>query len=187
MEYLPIHSKRILKHDPINDISSFVGEEDEEAFRCKGNGALGRDCCIYALAENDGLFSFHCFVGNSIESDHDDWGWADAILGSMDASTGLLHTLAVISCMILIRIKHLFLGDDFGNNLSKWNGGWLASDGVIYFFPKDAEIILYIDPWKEYTSSLENDMIQHPEQLGCIFHPSHDMPTETNFLGTRKY
>ena len=41
-------------------------------------------------------------VGNSI--DHDDWGWADAILGSIDESTGLLHTLAVISCMILIRI-----------------------------------------------------------------------------------
>ena len=24
-------------------------------------------------------------------------------------------------------------------------------------------------------------MLQHPEQLGCIFHPSDDMPTDTNF------
>ena len=24
-------------------------------------------------------------------------------------------------------------------------------------------------------------MLQHPFQLGCIFHPSHDMPNETNF------
>ena len=24
-------------------------------------------------------------------------------------------------------------------------------------------------------------MVQHPEQLGCIFHPSDDIPNETNF------
>ena len=38
-----------------------------------------------------------------------------------------------------------------------------------------------MDQWKEYTSSLENNMVQYPEQLGCIFRSSDDMPNKTNF------
>ena len=73
------------------------------------------------------------------------------------------------------------VGDDFGNTYSKWYGGSLTSDGVIYCIPCVAENVLYINPWKEYTSPLEKNMVQHPEQLGCIFQPSDDIPTETNF------
>ena len=40
----------IVKYDPINIITSFIGEE-ADYFWCTGNGALGRDGCIYALAE----------------------------------------------------------------------------------------------------------------------------------------
>ena len=45
-------------------------------------------------------------------------------------------------------------------------------------------ILMYstcIDPWNEYISTLDNNMVQHPEQLVCIFHPSDDITTETNF------
>ena len=45
---IPIWSRRILKYDPINDIISFFGEEAGYfPFECSGNGALGRDGCIY--------------------------------------------------------------------------------------------------------------------------------------------
>ena len=57
----------------------------------------------------------------------------------------------------------------------------MASDGVIYCIPDGVNRIMSIDAWKEYTSSLENNMVQHPEQLGCIFNPSDDMPNYTNF------
>ena len=73
------------------------------------------------------------------------------------------------------------MGDDLGNTRNKWYGGSLATDGVIYCIPDRANRILSIDPWKEYTSSLKYIMIQRPEQLGCIFNPSDDMLTETNF------
>ena len=39
-----------MKYDLINATTSLVGEESEECFGCKSNGALGRDGCIYALA-----------------------------------------------------------------------------------------------------------------------------------------
>ena len=97
---IPCYSKRVIKYDPINDITSFVGEEDDEYFMCGGNGVLGRDECIYALAGGDQALKMdttnnsHCFVGNTVESDH-----ADSLIqmegamvswGLMVASIGLL-------------------------------------------------------------------------------------------------
>ena len=75
---IPFGSSRIVKYDPINDITSLVGEEAGEDFYCIGNGALGRDgCIIYVLTSNgrakvhvltiDTTNNYHCFVGNSIE------------------------------------------------------------------------------------------------------------------------
>ena len=84
--WIPRHYYRILKYDPINNIASFVGEEAEENFECCSNGALGRDGCIYAVANNsvlkiDTVNNSHCFVGGSIQSDHCCYdGWGDAIL-----------------------------------------------------------------------------------------------------------
>ena len=83
---IPYSSKRILKYDPINDTTSYVGEKVDEGFYC-GGGALGRDDCIYAITRDDQIPKFdttnnaHCFVGNSVESDHHGEGWVDAILG----------------------------------------------------------------------------------------------------------
>ena len=92
----------ILKYNPINDSTSNVGEEADEGFYCSrgplgrvepfenlycGGGALGRYDCIYAIARDDRILKIdttnnaHCFVGNSVESDHHGEGWFDAILG----------------------------------------------------------------------------------------------------------
>ena len=123
----------------------------------------------------------YCFVGNSIESDHDGRGWGDAAMGI----DGCIYWPPAVACRILKYDPHTnnttLVGNDFGF-FFKWDGGSLASDGVTYCIPDHANRILSIDPWKEYTIfSLENIMIELPEQLGCIFNPSDDMPTETNF------
>ena len=123
----------------------------------------------------------HCFVGNTVESNHCCFGWTDAILGI----DGCIYWPPNDAARILKCDPHSdqtsLVGDDFGKMRSKWYGGSLASDGVIYCVPYGANRILAIDPWKEYTSFLENIMVQDPEQLGCIFCPSDDMPNNTNF------
>ena len=88
-EYLVGPNASILKYDPINDITSFLGEEDYGDFKCEGNGALARvgrdECtCIYALVRIFNLYrnprcqalkidttnNSRCFVGNFIHSDY---------------------------------------------------------------------------------------------------------------------
>ena len=74
------------------------------------------------------------------------------------------------------------MGDDFGaHGQYKWTGGYTAPDGIIYCLPTSAKRVLTIDPLNEYTVSLKNKMKEHPEQLGCIFQPSRDIPDKTNF------
>ena len=97
-----------------------------------------------------------------------------------------MHLLASLQCSSCSQYdphtnQNSLVGDEFGDVGHKWNGGCLASDGAIYCFSDNSKRILYIDPWKEYSSSLENNIEQHPEQLGCIFNPSDDnsMPNET--------
>ena len=43
-------TKCIIKYDPINDITSYVGEKVDKVLNCSGNGVWGRDGCIYAFA-----------------------------------------------------------------------------------------------------------------------------------------
>lgn len=83
---MPHASKRIVKYNPGNGITSFVYEEANKDFRF-GNGALGRYWCIYSAAHGGELFKIdtksnsHCIVGSSVEVDHDNAGWGDAIWG----------------------------------------------------------------------------------------------------------
>ena len=74
------------------------------------------------------------------------------------------------------------MGDDFEtHDACKWIGGCAASDGIIYCTPDCANRIFAIDLLKDYMLSLKVNMEQFPEQLGCIFQPSDDIPDETNF------
>ena len=176
------NSKRIIKYDPINHTTSFVVEVVDGEIKCTGDGALGRDGCIYAITDDgrilriDTTNNAHYFVGNRIESNHDGFGWGYALLGI----DGCIYSPPICAPHILKYDPHSdqtsLVGDDFGNTAAKWCGGSLASDGVIYCIPHVADRMLSIDPWKEYTSSLDNNMLGHPEQLGYIFHPSDDTP-----------
>ena len=143
--------------------------------------------CIYAITrcglvlKIDTTNNVHSFVGNTVGSNHTGRCWSDAILGI----DGCIYSPPRNAHRILKYDPHAdqtsLVGDNFNDDIFKWYGGSLASDGVIYCFPRSATRILSIDPWKEYTSSLENNMVQHPEQLGCLFQPSDDIPNETHF------
>ena len=183
---IPNSTNRIVKYDPINDITSFIGEEATSyGFLCNGHGALGRDGCIYAARLDGRVLKIntnndsHCIVGHSIDRGHFDN--SDAILGI----DGCIYWPPLCNNYIRKYDPHTnqtsLVGKDFGSKNFKWYGGCLASDGVVYCMPANATRILSIDPWKDYTSSMKNSMEEHPEQLGCLFQPSNDIPEVTNF------
>jgi len=63
------------------------------------------------------------------------------------------------------------VGDDLdlGEGRLKWNGGALATDGVIYCIPSDANQVLAIDPFNELTMTMQNNIQNNPEELGRLF------------------
>ena len=62
------------------------------------------------------------------------------------------------------------MGDDLGEVNFKWNGGALATDGVISCcIPFSSKQILAIDPFKELTMTMQNNIIKYPEELGRPF------------------
>ena len=69
---IPYHSYRILKYDPINEITSSVGG-DVFDIRC-GDGVLGKD--MYAATDDgkvlkiDATNNSHRFVGIQVKSEH---------------------------------------------------------------------------------------------------------------------
>ena len=74
------------------------------------------------------------------------------------------------------KTKHLsFVGGDLGHattsasNAPEWTSGALAPDGAIYCMPDSASQVLCIDPFKEFTTNLNDNMEQHPEELGFLF------------------
>ena len=180
----------ILKHDPVNGVTSFVGEEVDKIFKCTGDGALGRDGYIYA-ADNDGLVlkidttnNSHSIVGTRLDISYQNTWWCDAILGidgcmywpPLDSDIILKYDPYIDQTSYMMQLE-----DNYGDETSQWFGGSLAPDGVIYCMPNCAEGILSIDPWKQYKSTLQKNMERSPEKLGCIFLPSDDSPNDTNF------
>ena len=62
------------------------------------------------------------------------------------------------------------VGDDLGEEgYFKWMGGALATDGVIYCISYCSTQVLVIDPFKENTMTLHNNLRQHSQELGCLF------------------
>ena len=162
---MPYYHNRIVKYNPINGITSVV-QEDLDDLECFGNGALGRDGCIYGrVLKIDTTNNSHCMVGHTVESDPERYGWGDGIMGI----DGCIYWPPVDATHIMKYDPHSNLtslvGDDLGDGDDKWSGGCAAPDGVIYCLPYNATRILVIDPLKEYTLSLKDIMEEHPEKL----------------------
>ena len=187
---IPSYSRRIIKYNPINDTTSFVGEEADRYFCCNGNaGVLGRDGCIYALTKGDQILKIdtannnHCFVGNSIQSDHRGRGWCDAILGI----DGCIYWAPFDARRTLKYDPHSnqtsLVGFDFGSERRKWSNGALATDGVIYYIPGAVTQVLAIDPLGEFSLATKANMEEHPEKFGFLFQlnaKSNNTDTDTN-------
>ena len=50
-----------------------------------------------------------------------------------------------------------------------WYGGALADDGVIYFAPGSAGRVLAIDPFRELSVTVKDNMRLYPKELGRLF------------------
>ena len=130
---------------------------------------MGRDGCIYALA-NGGVLKIDtvnnslCFVGNRIESDHDDfWGWGNAILG-IEGCIYWTPPNSSVGCALKYD-PHLNQTSLIGRD----NGGALATDGIIFCISHGAKQVLTIDPLGEFSLVTKTKMEEHPEELGFLF------------------
>ena len=173
---IPYYATRIVKFDLTNpDTTSTVGEEGRRFLNC-GNGVLaGAGNMIYAANESGQVLQIditsnkYTWIGDKIYSCAG-FGWGDPIVGAdkciywppcnanrvlkFDPETQQLPSL---------------VGDDLGEGRYKWQGGALATDGAIYCIPFKATQILAIDPFKEFSATLQTNMTLYPDELGRLF------------------
>jgi hypothetical protein len=173
---IPKLATRIIKFDPSNpDTTSTVGEKARLWFFC-GNGVLAGDGYIYAangvgqVLKVDATRNNYTWIGDPIYSG-EVVGWGDPIVGvdkciywppynanrvlKFDPETQQLPSLVG--------------GGDLGEGGQKWQGGALATDGVIYCIPCYGTHILAIDPFKEFSATLQINMTAYPDELGRLF------------------
>ena len=205
---IPNRTKRILRFDPVNQTVTSVWPKGElHVVECvfRGCGVLGRDGHIYALDKGNmnwkmvgGILSIRVLkidisnndwsiVGNMpIYSDHDHV-YSNCILGS----DGCIYWPPGRGTHFLKfdpKTKHVsFVGGDIGHattsasNAPEWTSGALAPDGAIYCMPDSASQVLCIDPFKEFTTNLNDNMEQHPEELGFLFRKNSTIVGETMY------
>ena len=168
---------RILKHDPINDITSFLGQDTHGNCGFNGNGVVGRDGCIYGLANNGQVLKIdtrtingnnsHCFVGNKFRAFVRWFRWGDAILGI----DGCIYWPPKFFAERTLKYDpHLNQTSLVGDNFEyQWSDGVLATDGVIYCIPNNANQVLSIDPIGEFLATTKANIQEHPEEFGSLF------------------
>jgi hypothetical protein len=88
------------------------------------------------------------------------------LLELISVSTGL-HCVPIVYSNVTPR--HNDYHHSWGVSWVRWNGGALATDGVIYCIPYCSTQVLAIDPFKEISMTLQNNFRQHPQELGRLF------------------
>jgi hypothetical protein len=174
---IPQDATRIVKFDPSNpDTTSTLGEEAEEDFECHGKGVLAGDGYIYAanytgqVLKIDTTISDYTWIGDPIYSAYGN-GWADPIVGA-DKCIYWPPSYAnrVLKFDPETQQFPSLVGDDLGGGrFEKWKGGALATDDAIYCIPCTATQILVIDPFKEFSATLQTNMTLYPDELGRLF------------------
>jgi hypothetical protein len=89
----------------------------------------------------------------------------------------LLELISVSTGLLLLPIEFdpetqqlpSLVGDDLGAGEWKWQGGALATDGVIYCIPFDSTQILAINPFKLLAMTMQNNFRQYPQEVGRLF------------------
>jgi hypothetical protein len=187
---IPKGAKRIIKFDPTNpDTTSTVGEEAEEWFYC-GNGVLAGDGYIYAAnwygqvlkvdttSNNYTLIGDRIYSGRFIRA-----GWGDSIVGADKCIYWPpFNANRVLKFDPKTHQSPSLVGGDLGEIRNKWNCGALAPDGNIYCTPRfGAKQILAIDPFKEFSATLQTNMKLYPDELGRLFLKDEEQCDETFF------
>jgi hypothetical protein len=183
---IPYCATRILKFDPTNpDTTSFVGKEAEKNFNCR-NGVLCGDGYIYAancygqVLKVDTTRNNYTWIGDRIDSPVE---WGDPIVG-VDKCIYWPPTYAKRVLKFDPETQQLpsLVGDEFGKaGEYQWNGGAIATDGVIYCIPYSSSGVLAIDPFKEFSATLQTNMTLYPDELGRIFLRDEEECDETFF------
>jgi hypothetical protein len=186
---IPYLATRVVKYNPADPDTKFrVGDEAERAFCC-WNGVLGGDGYIYAangagqVLKIDTTSNNHTWIGDQIYSGLGH-GWGHPIVGvdkciywpPFNANRVLKFDPGTQRLPWLV-------GDDLGEGRDKWQGGALATDGVIYCIPHSypSSRVLTIDPFKEFSSTLQSNMKLYPQELGRIFLKDEEQCYETFF------
>jgi hypothetical protein len=173
---IPNIATRIVKFDPTNpDRTSFVGFQSQRSFCCIGNGVLGGDGDIYAanqvgqVLQIDATSNNYTWIGDPIYSGNG-VGWGKSIVG-VDKCIYWPPSFANRVLKFDPETQQLpsLVGGELGEGYLKWRGGALATDGVIYCIPICSTQVLAIDPFKELTITLQNNLRQHPHELGRLF------------------
>ena len=134
-------------------------------------GFWGRDGCIYALTKGDRILKIdtannsHCSVRNSIQSDHCNNPWGDAILGI----DGCIFWPPFNAKRTLKYDPQSNQTSLVGDNLDgDYTGEALATDEVIYCMLSIAKQVLAIDPLGEFMHlQTEHILIAQLRSLAC--------------------
>lgn len=192
---IPNEATAIVRYNPTNQHTSYVAREAKDGFGCKGNGALGRDGHIYAVnvdgqvlrvdLKND---TYNIF-GAKITSENPQQmskQWGDAILGN-DGCIYWPPSKAKYTLKFDPGNNSVTqVGGEFKNSIYKWSCGAATSDNIIYCLPINASHVLEIDPFSEFVSSLQNNLVTRPGDVGCLF--NRDVFGETGYeSAVRKY
>jgi streptogramin lyase len=186
---IPNHTTHIIKFDPTNsDTTHTVGDEAEFTFEC-GNGVLAGDGDIYAVNKYgqvlkvDTANNNYTWIGDPFYySVAYGRGWGHPIIG-VDKCIYWPPSYANRVLTFDPKTQQLpsLVGDDFGGIRCKWQGGALATDGAIYCVPNCSTQFLAIDPFKEFSATLQTNMTLYPQELGRLFLKDEEQSHETFF------
>jgi streptogramin lyase len=184
---IPKFGIHIVRLDPTkSDTTSTVGEGAVEEFKCAGNGVLADDGYIYAANDSgqvlkiDTTINNYTWFGDPIYSGRGR-GWGDPIVGVDKCIYWPPHNAnRVLKFDPETQQLPSLVGDDLGTGRYKWQGGALATDGAIYC-PSSSSRVLAIDPFKEFSVTLQTNMTLYPDELGRIFLKDEESCNETFF------
>lgn len=149
---IPYQSKRIIKFDPTKPDEVLVVEETNKQYKCRG-GVLGKDGLIYSLSRANGNI-LKIDVSNDVVSTINfnevttNPGWGIPIRGQDDR----LYFPPMETSRVLVfntdTKQASLVGSHYepsGRNPAQWWDGALASNGMIYCMPRNADHVLEID------------------------------------------
>ena len=172
---IPDYSKQIVKFDPTKpDSESTLGNKSDEYFNC-GDGVLAMDGNIYASNKKGDILRIdvakgsYLWILNNFQSRHDGSEWGAPVVG-MDKHIYWppLNANRVMKFNVPSQ-KQSLVGNKVGYGRYKWWGGALASNGMIYCTPFNAEQVLEINSkpvLEEVGQNLVGDNAAGPDQLG---------------------